>query len=133
MFGHFWNCQKWNLVKKIFCEIGLFDFTSFFDLDFVKFSGPLCNVLLLWSWICSKIILQVWLWNMNFKNIFKKMSYENKYVYLVPTYYTANYLNKDFSCAIFVYSHFCLIIFTSFAQIVRISNFQFINSWGSHT
>ena len=41
IFGHFWNCKKWNLVKKKFCEIDLFDFMSFFGLDFFKFSGPL--------------------------------------------------------------------------------------------
>ena len=29
ILGHFWNCKKWNLVKKIFDEIDLFDFTSF--------------------------------------------------------------------------------------------------------
>ena len=32
-------------LKKIFCEIDLFDFTSFFGLDFFKFSGPLCKYL----------------------------------------------------------------------------------------
>ena len=31
--------KKWNLVKKFFREIDLFDFTSFFGLDFFKFSG----------------------------------------------------------------------------------------------
>ena len=30
------------MVKKIFREIDLFDFTSFFGVDFFKFSGPLC-------------------------------------------------------------------------------------------
>ena len=30
-------------MKKFFCEIDLFDFTSFFGLDFLKFSGPLCT------------------------------------------------------------------------------------------
>ena len=34
IFGHFLNCKKWNLVKKIFREIDLFDFTSFFDWIF---------------------------------------------------------------------------------------------------
>ena len=29
--------------KKIFRNIDLFDFTSFFGLDFFKFSGPLCK------------------------------------------------------------------------------------------
>ena len=29
IFGQFWNCKKWNLVKKFFREIDLFDFTSF--------------------------------------------------------------------------------------------------------
>ena len=33
IFGHFWNCKKWNLVKKNFV-IELFDFTSFFRPDF---------------------------------------------------------------------------------------------------
>ena len=40
IFGHFWNGKKWILVKKKFRQIGLFDFTSFFGLDFFKFSGP---------------------------------------------------------------------------------------------
>ena len=34
--------KKWNLVKKIH-EIDLFDFMSFFSVDFFKFSGPLCT------------------------------------------------------------------------------------------
>ena len=38
-----WNSKKWNLVKKNFREIDFFYFTSFFGLDFFKFSG------LLWS------------------------------------------------------------------------------------
>ena len=38
IFGHFWNCKKWNLVKIKFLEIDLFDFTIFFGLDFFKFS-----------------------------------------------------------------------------------------------
>ena len=29
--------------KNYFCEIDLFDFTSFFGLDFFKLSGPLCS------------------------------------------------------------------------------------------
>ena len=40
-FGHFWNGKKWNLVKINFREIDLFDFTSFWGLDFFKFSGLL--------------------------------------------------------------------------------------------
>ena len=31
--------------QKIFLEIDLFDFMSFFGLDYFKFSGPLCNPL----------------------------------------------------------------------------------------
>ena len=30
IFGHFWNCKKWILVKIKFREIDLFDITSFF-------------------------------------------------------------------------------------------------------
>ena len=30
IFGHFWNCKKWILVKIKVREIELFDFTSFF-------------------------------------------------------------------------------------------------------
>ena len=44
IFGHFWNCKKWNLAKKSFHEIDLFVFTSLFGLDIVKFSGPLCSI-----------------------------------------------------------------------------------------
>ena len=36
--------KKWNLVKIKFREIDLFDFTSFFGLEFFKFSGLLCIV-----------------------------------------------------------------------------------------
>ena len=42
IFVKFWNCKKWNLVKKKFHEKDLFDFTSFFALDFLKLSGQLC-------------------------------------------------------------------------------------------
>ena len=44
IFDHFWNCKKWNLVKKIIREIDLFDFTSFFGLDFFNFLAH-CDVL----------------------------------------------------------------------------------------
>ena len=40
----FWPClklQKMEFGEKIFCEIDLSDFMSFFGLDFFKFSGPL--------------------------------------------------------------------------------------------
>ena len=33
-----------NILKNFFHEIDLFDFTSFFGLDFFKFSGPLCMI-----------------------------------------------------------------------------------------
>ena len=35
---------SWKILKNKFCEIDFFDFTSFFRLDFFKFSGPLCVV-----------------------------------------------------------------------------------------
>ena len=44
IFVHFRNCKKWNLVKKIFREIDLFDFTSFLAWTFFKFSGLLTPV-----------------------------------------------------------------------------------------
>ena len=34
-FSHFWNCKKWNLVKKIIVEIDLFDFMSFLAWTFL--------------------------------------------------------------------------------------------------
>ena len=44
IFGHFWNCKKWKLVKKNFVK--LIPLISrvffFFGLDYFKFSGPLC-------------------------------------------------------------------------------------------
>ena len=44
----FWPFLKWQKMefgqKKFFREIDLFDFTSFLGLDFLKFSGPLCNI-----------------------------------------------------------------------------------------
>ena len=42
----FWSFLKWQKMKFgqiFFREIYLFDFTSFFGLDFFKFSGPLCH------------------------------------------------------------------------------------------
>ena len=54
-FGHFWNYKKKRiLVKSFFRAIDLFDFTSFFGLDFFKFSGPLFhkNFLKLQPLIC---------------------------------------------------------------------------------
>ena len=41
IFGHFWNCEKWNLVEKIIHEIDNIWFHEFFGLDFFKFSGLL--------------------------------------------------------------------------------------------
>ena len=52
IFGHFWNCKKWNLAKK-FREIDSFDFTSFSGLDILKVSGPPCymkNLFFFKSW-----------------------------------------------------------------------------------
>ena len=40
-FWPFLKLQKMECGQKIFCEIDLFDFTSFFDLDFFNFSGQL--------------------------------------------------------------------------------------------
>ena len=37
IFGHFWNGKKWNLTKKIICEIDLFDFASFLAWTFLNF------------------------------------------------------------------------------------------------
>ena len=39
-FGHFLNGKIWNLVKKIIRKIDLFDFMSFFGLDFFKILWP---------------------------------------------------------------------------------------------
>ena len=39
----FLKLQKMEFVQKIFREIDLFDFTSFFGLDFFKISGLLCD------------------------------------------------------------------------------------------
>ena len=44
-FWPFLKLQKngfWS--KNFFREIDLFDFTSFFGLDFLKFSGPRCKI-----------------------------------------------------------------------------------------
>ena len=37
------NIVFWLFLKLLKMEIELFDFTSFFGLDFFKFSGPLCK------------------------------------------------------------------------------------------
>ena len=41
-FWPFLKLQKMEFGQKKFREIDLLDFTSFFGLDFFKFSGPLC-------------------------------------------------------------------------------------------
>ena len=66
-FGHFWNCKKWNLVKKFFREIELFNFTSFFGLDFFKFSGTLCNAKIPLKYLSVKSACES---NQAWKNIF---------------------------------------------------------------
>ena len=43
-FWPFLKLQKMEFGQKKFREIDLFDFTSFFGLDFFKFSGPMCYV-----------------------------------------------------------------------------------------
>ena len=40
IFGLFWNCKKWSLVKIKFREIYLFEFLCFFGLDFIKRIWP---------------------------------------------------------------------------------------------
>ena len=40
IFGHFWNCKKWNLVKKNSWNWFIW-FHKFFGLEFLKFSSPL--------------------------------------------------------------------------------------------
>ena len=47
-FWSFLKLQNVELAQKNFREIDLFDFTSFFGLDFFKFSGPLCVYKLLY-------------------------------------------------------------------------------------
>ena len=42
IFGHIWNWKKNGFWSKKNREIDLFNFTSIFGLDFLKFSGPLC-------------------------------------------------------------------------------------------
>ena len=42
-FWPFFKLQKMEFGQKNFREIDLFDFTSFFGLDFLNFSGPLCS------------------------------------------------------------------------------------------
>ena len=40
IFGHFWNCKKWNLVKKIFssnCIFGIFKLFPTSKIDFWPF------------------------------------------------------------------------------------------------
>ena len=41
IFGYFEIAKNGICSNKFFVEIDLFDFTSFFGLDFFKFSGPL--------------------------------------------------------------------------------------------
>ena len=41
-FWPFLKLQKMEFDQQNFCEIYLFDFTSFFGLDFFRFSGQLC-------------------------------------------------------------------------------------------
>ena len=43
IFGHIWNGNKWNLVKKYFVKLIYLISRVFFGLDFLKFSGQLCR------------------------------------------------------------------------------------------
>ena len=43
---HIWTRKKFKTAKNAISRekfIDLFDFTSFFGMDFLKFSGPLCG------------------------------------------------------------------------------------------
>ena len=50
---HFWNCKKWDLVKKMIREIYLFDFTSFFGLNILKY-----------TWNCMRSVFSIHVTNM---------------------------------------------------------------------
>ena len=52
IFGRFWNCKKWNLVKKKFREIYSFNFTSFFGLDLFKAAVSMVYFLYSSCWYC---------------------------------------------------------------------------------
>ena len=56
IFGHFWNYKKWNLVKNYFHEIDLFDFTSFFAIDFF-------NILAYCVCLSGNFLLLFFQWN----------------------------------------------------------------------
>ena len=69
-FWPFLKLQKWNLAKKKIRENDVFDFTSFFALDFFQFSGQLCaaewnfffqkkvDFYSLWGTSCTHYLLQ---------------------------------------------------------------------------
>ena len=46
VFGRFWNCKKWNWVKKIIREIDLFDFASFLVWTFFNYLEHHCGGIL---------------------------------------------------------------------------------------
>ena len=56
IFGHFWNCKKWNLVKKKLVKLIYLISQVFSAWTFFKFSGLLC--------VCSRIShysIQIWI------------------------------------------------------------------------
>ena len=60
------------MVKKIFREIDLFDFTSFFGQDFFKFSGPLCICAIERNFCLKKLIYYYYFFGNN-KNFVKSV------------------------------------------------------------
>ena len=73
IFGQLWNSKKWNLAKKFFREIDLFDFTIFFGLDFLTFWPTVVTVYVkkprgvgtLVSTVPLSVIISFHLWSIN--------------------------------------------------------------------
>ena len=69
IFGHFWNCKKWNSAKKKNHEIDLFDFTCFLAWTFLNFLAHcekfyLLKIMKLWYelpilWIIYLVVIQI--------------------------------------------------------------------------
>ena len=54
---NFFPVQKLIFGQIFFREIDLFDFTSFFGLEFFKFSGPLCYGQEEFYYVCTYILM----------------------------------------------------------------------------
>ena len=116
LFGHFWNCKKWNFVKKIIAEIDLFYFTGFLNFltrcviekisffpeindDLVESEFGYCNgsnadQVIQRGWLTNETVVQLKLFGEKSLNIWKK-KYRNREFFVKATPVRANKSNME--------------------------------------